>query len=612
MTRPETETAEFLDHFQRELDFLLHEGEAFAGEHPLIAGRLRLGDQQAPDPHVERLRQSFAFLAARIHAKLEDDYPELSDAMLGVLYPHLTSPVPSMAVVEAELDLSQSIPTSGKPIGHKTKFISKSVGGGGPLQFRSAGETTLWPIRVKSLRVDHPTREEAGLGKGVNAVLRLTLESPGEHSFGALELDHLRLYLKGASRIAYELHEVLCTRLAGVRVRAGTHSFDLDPGKLQPVGFDASEAMLEYPHRSFAGYRLLQEYFAFPVRFLFLDLCGLARMRGWEEHELEITFALERELRVDTQDVDATNISLACIPLVNLFSKTADPIPVDARESEFPVHPDEKRPLDFEVYSISKVVGLSTRGEDELEYAPFYSLRHGHAAEGPDVYWHAHRRPSRRKGDRGTNAALSFVDLQMRRSAPVDRMLHVETLCTNRDLPSQVSNWRQDDDFSIENVTGVAIVRCVHVPTPSRRLAGRGAAHWRLISHLSLNYLSLVREGRDALREILRTYDFERSASTSDQIEGIEAVDSESALRWILAPNGSGYCRGTRTSLVLDRRHFLGASPYLFASVIERFLGLYCSINSFSELVLSTFDTSIEQQEVICQWPPRTGEQPVL
>jgi len=366
--------------------------------------------------------------------------------------------------------------------------------------------------------------------------------------------------------------------------------------------------VLPYPRRSFSGYRLLQEYWAFPQKFHFIEVSGLAPLRGSHARSIELTFLLDREPRIPHASITGGNFSLSCVPLVNLFETNADPIRLTPYTSNHDVVPDAQRPLDLEVYSVEEVAGLEQGTRERSVHAPFYSVRHDVGAEATRSYWHTLRRASRKKGDDGTEVSIALVDLDLERAAHTDETLHVRIVCTNRDTPFQSSEWGRPDDFRPEGVTGVAGVRCVHAPTRTLRPRLGGSQHWRMISQLSLNYLSIVREGRDALREILRVYDISDTPGNREQVEGIVDVRSEPSVRWIQTEAGGGFGRGTRTTVVIDRDRFVGSCPLLLASIIERFLARYCAVNSFSELSLET----PQDQGEVHRWNPRAGDRVLL
>jgi type VI secretion system protein ImpG len=302
---------------------------------------------------------------------------------------------------------------------------------------------------------------------------------------------------------------------------------------------------------------------------------------------------------------------------VNLFEHEADPIRLTHTSIEYPVVPDARAPEAYEVYSIidasSNVMGSS----DVEHYEPMYRLRHGTAAAGAAAtsFWHASRRPSIRRGDAGTEVFLSLVDENFDPLAPPAEVLHVRALCTNRDLPARLSFGDPAGDFDLEGKPGISRIRCLRSPTsPMRAPVGEGS-RWRIVSHLALNYLSLSEdagqgaasgEGRalDALREILKLYDFVDSPVTRQRIAGLVGMRSRKIVRRVGAGDGSGFARGTQVELEFDADQYTGTGVFLFGSVLEAFLGLYGSLNSFTQVVARTR----QREGVLKQWKPRAGE----
>jgi type VI secretion system protein ImpG len=268
-----------LPYYERELTFLRQMGAEFASKYPKIAGRLLLEADKSEDPHVERLIQAFAFLASRIHHKLDDEFPEITDALLGVLYPHYLAPIPSMSIAQFVLDPDQGKLTAGHHIPQGSMLYSQSVNGS-PCRFRTCYPVTLWPLEVASARFDAPDRVSPS--PKAAAVIRLELRCLGGISFADLELNSLRFFLHGESPLVYALYELLFNNTCQVQFRPlddqkGVKPVVLPARCLTTVGFGPDEGVLPYTPRSFLGYRLLQEYFAFPEKFLFFDLGELDR-----------------------------------------------------------------------------------------------------------------------------------------------------------------------------------------------------------------------------------------------------------------------------------------------------------------------------------------------
>jgi type VI secretion system protein ImpG len=246
-----------------------------------------------------------------------------------------------------------------------------------------------------------------------------------------------------------------------------------------------------------------------------------------------------------------------------------------------------------------------------MEFQPFYSFKHSFQRQKHHAFWHATRRPSERKDDQGSELYLSLVDLDFRVTRPATDVLTLHVTCTNRDLPGMLPFGDPDGDFTLEGAAPVRTVNCLTKPSRTLRPPLGHRAQWRLISHLSLNYLSPVEWGgeRDpeVLREILTLYDFSDSPVVQQQISGLIGVSSKQVMRRIRSPYGSGFARGIEATLEFDDSRYVGSGVYLFAAVLERFLGLYVSINSFSELVATT-----TQRGVLKRWAPRSGQQTLL
>jgi type VI secretion system protein ImpG len=271
----------------------------------------------------------------------------------------------------------------------------------------------------------------------------------------------------------------------------------------------------------------------------------------------------------------------------------------------------------MEVYSVDAVTSTDPGTSTVTEYQPFYSFRHGQGSDSRRTFWYAARRPSLLENDRATEVYLNLVDLDFDPSLPAEAVLVVRTTCTNRNLPEQLQRAGEDLYFELEAAAPLAGVRCLRTPTLPLRPPLRRGAHWRLLAHLNLNHLSLSdpEEGREALQEILRLYDFsdpqtapQLAAVTRQVIEGITTVSSQRVVRRTGGPTASGFARGLEVAVELDEEKYIGTGAFLFACVLERFLGLYASINSFTQLVARRR----QGEGYFKKWPPRVAEHQLL
>jgi type VI secretion system protein ImpG len=606
---------ELLPYYERELTFIRQMAAEFAEKYPKVAGRLVLEPDTCEDPHVERLIEAFALLCGRVHHKLDDEFPEITEALLDVLYPHYLRPVPSQAIAQFQLDDSQSAAASTQvAVG---TAVHTQAEDGQFCSFRTCYPVTLWPLRVTNASVSSVNRFlSPGVPADVAAVVRIEMECTGGIPFGRLPIDSIRFYLNGDSAAVHGLYEALFLHTLRVSVAAlprkeGSPQAVLPATCLRQVGFTRDQGMLPYSDRSFPGYRILQEYFTFPEKFLFFDVTGLDRLaKGDFGPSFEILVFLkqpdQRHLLAGLeQSVSARMFQLGCTPMVNLFERIAEPIRITQTKSEYRIVPDLHRPLNTEVYSVDRVTSTATYLEEPQHYEPFYALRHGRQDKTRQHFWYTHRRPSTRKNDAGTELYLSLVDLNFNPSLPPTEMLTLRVTCTNRD---QVSRLKFSGEFGELETEGAALVRarCLRKPTPAVRPPLRRGLEWRLISHLSLNHLSIVDQGREALQEILRLYDFSDDPSIRKQIAGIVDVTSRSAVSRVASDTGVTFCRGTDVTIQFDEDQYIGTGVFLLASVLQRFLGLYSAVNSFSRLTAAT------KKGVLKQWAPLAGEQNLL
>lgn len=620
-----------LRYYEDELRHLREVGAEFAEEYPKVAERLALDRFECADPYVERLLEGFAFLTARVQMKLDAQFPRFTNHLLEAVYPHCLAPTPSMAVVQITPDLTQGGLAGGLSI-RRGEALRGAVQGGlaAGCEFRTAHEVTLWPIQLT--RADYlPTAGAVAAlrvpdVRGVRAGIRLRLKVMGDLTFDKLPLDRLPLFLTGSGAIPVALCELILGTALGVVVRPaenpGAWQEVLPPGSLHRRGFADEEAMLPVVPQSFGGYRLLHEYFAFPQRFQFVELRNLARaVHRCADSELEIIILFGRaESRLDGL-VDQQNFALFCTPAINLFPKQADRIHLNARDTEYHIVPDRTRPLDFEVHSVLSVFGYGAGTEVLREFAAFYSTHDRHVDLTGNAYYSLARQSrmltakQRRHGPRssyiGSEAFISLVDGNEAPFGHELRQLGVRTLCTNRDLPLFMGVGRQNTDFDLDLGVPVDSIRCLAGPTRPRPSNAEGPTAWRLISHLSLNYLSLAdndpQQGAAALRELLSLYADLGEPATAKQIDGVRHVSTRPIVRRVPGRGAIVHVRGLEVDLGIDEHAFDGSGIFLLGAVLEEFFARYVSLNSFTETVIR----SLDRGEVM-RWPARIGRRALL
>jgi type VI secretion system protein ImpG len=619
-----------LHYYNQELQYLRELGGEFAEEFPKIAARLGMTGIEVTDPYVERLLEGVGFLAARVQLKLDAELPRFTQSLIEIVYPQYLAPIPSMLVAQLQPELSDSNLATGVTVPRDTSL--QGLLGKDDLtacEFRTAHDVTLWPLELLSATYfsyapDLPLGSLV-FGSRVKGGVRLRLRCTAGLKFSELTLDRLCLYLGGREDVANSLYELIFGAALGVLVlppgRPPEWQEVLPAGALGRVGFADEEALLPVTHRSFQGYRLLREYLAFPQRFRFFELAGLQRaLQRAMGDEIDVVLLFGRGEATLESLVDAGNVSLFATPAINLFPKRLDRIAISDSTFEYHVVPDRTRPLDFEVYALTEVLGHGADSDSARLFRPFYTAY----GEDPDRHsaFHTVRRElrlvtaeQRQRGWRssyvGTEVFISLVDSEQAPFSGDLRQLSVQALCTNRDLVLQMPIGLSSTDFTLDISAPVTSIRILGKPSPPHSPVAGGAQSWRAISHLSLNYLSVMdvnpTTGAAALRDVLELYAPSSDVSAKRQIEALRSVRVQPIVRRLPGAGVLTFGRGIEIVIEVDELAYEGASAFLFGAVLQQFLARHVSINSFVEVVLR----SVSRGE-INRWVPTWGKRPIL
>ncbi len=611
---------QLLEYYERELGYMRQMGAEFGKKYPAVAGRLLLESDRCSDPHVERLLESFAFLAARIHLRLDDDLPELTQSILDLVYPDYLRPIPSMSIAEFAPGEMRAEGGSALSIPAGSELTAKRTKDGVACKFRTGYPVALWPVDLKECEWKRPEQITNPLRVSeACAVLRLVLKCGRDLSFGKIGIDRLTFYLAGEASVTLPLYEFLSRDLLQVLVRdplrKQASAVPLASTKLRPMGFAPEESLLPYSQRSFQGYHLLQEYFCFQEKFLFFQLEGLqaaaeaANISG----EMELLFYVsqfEQTERMQTLElgVSTDTLRLNCTPIINLFQTTAEPVLVSQTRHEYPVTVNARSRASAEIFSIDSVLATNPSRRTSVTLPPLFERRFLVAPAQSSAFWRATRKYSQLDKGRPSDVYLSVVDVQGAMVEPNAEILTVGCTCTNHELASKLPFGDADGDFYLDGGSGVGKIQVLHRPTPTYPAPAGGEQVWSLISQLSLNHLSVGETGLPALREILRLHNFTAAAHLNKQIDGLLSMQARKHVAIMQSEFGSVAARGMLVDMELDESHFPGGGAYLFGAVLDQFLGLYVSMNSFSQLRVRT----PARKEALGSWQPRAGSQALL
>ena len=619
----------FLDYYNKELAYLKELGGEFASSFPKVAGHLGMHGNTVSDPYVERLMEGFAFLASRIHLKMDAEFPRFSQRLLEVVFPHYLAPTPSMAIVQIPFDLNEAAKSSthGALLPRGSVLTSRAIPGiKTRCNFVTGHDLESWPIEIIEasagvLAGDFPILGRQLRGKQAKGEVRLRLQCQRGLADGPLQLDKLTFFIAADDALATLIYEKLIGHTVGVVISA-PHSTKqavvLAADSLQPEGFATEQALLPTDPRVFQGYRLLHEYFAFPQRFMFFSINGLKQaLHQLDQTSFEITMVLDCDPQGLVGAVDKSSFALNCVPVINIFPRHGNRMLLTEDGVEHHVVPDRTRPLDYEVYRVDSVDGFDRGNNPITSFVPFYS-HVGHQSRGEQAYFSTRRAPRRlseaaaRRGGRssylGSEVFLSLVDAQEAPWSQAIDQLSIQMLLTNRDLPLLMP-VNGDRDMEVESDQSMRWGRVLRGPSTPRFALADADVTWRLISHLSLNYLALrdqdPQSGAVVLRELLSLYADLADPMVAKHAQSIISVHTKAITRRLPVNGPLVFGRGIGIDIVVDELNFAGSSPFLFGSVLEQFLSRHVSMNTFCELSLS----SVSRGE-IAKWSPRWGGRP--
>ena len=601
------------DYYQAELSALRSEALSFGEQHPELARELGLGARGAHDPQVELLMQSFAFLTGRLRFQIEQDKAALPNALLSFLYPHLEAPLPSMLIAEIKVKPGGANFAKEQTLA-RNRYISAStlnhLGHKLDCRFRTCYETPLLPLFVEKIEVQaaasHGFLENKADAHSVLTV-RLHTDGVGQIQAQGIGPKRLRFYINNTEPNAYALYELLALHLSYITVQTadGQQTPKLLPSDaLHWLGADQSEAMLHANPHTHPAYRLVQEYFAFPEKFLFFEISQLDQLdfSGAQDY-VDVLLVLDTPLD-PTLTFSAQTLKLNCVPLVNLFSQRIDPIALNHMQYEYHLKGDLENYRYCEIYAIEALESITQHGSPR-PIVPYFAMDNFRRQEQQDYFYVTRRQNSQNSQIHGSELFISFLDQQFDLSQLVDEVVGGRAICTNRRLPEQLVSG---NSMYLEGAGPVTRIAVLTKPTAHYTPPQIGQRPWALVSQLSLNHLSLSNGPRAlaALKDILRLHLGTNPNAGHKQIDAIQKLESRAIMRHVGRDGWRGFVRGTEIKLYIDQAQFSGASPVLFCSVLRHFFTLYTSVNSIVEVQLETTDIKGKQ------WQPLAGAKIVL
>ena len=599
-----------VEYFLSELNCLRDRAARFGRENPRVAEELQLGNGRSDDPHVELLLQSFAYLTGRLRYDLDAELPEVSNNLLRYLYPHLEAPTPPMAIVELELYPNGADYDNGYAVS-KGKLLRRTVNASDNKDydclFSIAADAQLWPVKIDDMSVV-PANELEFIRceryRHCRSALRVSISSLKEGTPLSASMTSLRFWVDAGRTDSQAFYELTRDLLGAVAVsRSGDQYIEKRSLDMAWWGFEDAHAVLPYRKNSHRAFRLLQEYFWFPEKYLFFNLNGIQVAEG--DTTLDIVFMFDRDI-TQIRDVNEGRLRINCVPAINLYSTATDPIGPDERYFENLLVPDVQNYRGLEVHSVDKVVATDVQGRSRT-LAPFLPQENIGPAEAEDCYWSIRRDYTEQFHLPGTQTWLALHDRGGTPQLLPNDSIHAEVRVTNRDI---AENMHVGTELRVVGEGPFARATLVTKPSRHRTPDVRGRKPWLLISQLSLNFTAL--SGREAnvddLKNLLRLYADEQNLEQQRLIDALCGISTTPSVRHIGPDAWRGFCSGITVTITIDEKRLGVASLKLFGDVLSRFLALYASVNSFVTLKMQSKQTL----RLLEEWPPMVGEKVLL
>lgn len=590
-------------YYQEELNYLRLSGKEFSKQYPKIARRLELSDGESPDPHVERLLESFAFLTARLSRAIDDRFPQTAHALLSVLYPHLINPIPAMAIAKLQIDTSQVPPDKGQLFPKGTKLLARSVEDV-QCRFRTVYDLHLWPISIQS--IDLVPKDAFTFANTIQNhwFLKITLASK-DAPFSVMALNDLLVHISCDWVKANLLYEALFSEYTDqVYVTTDDKTPAVGGCTLEEVGYKRDELALPVPAYSLHHYALFQEYFHFSEKFLFFRIMALqaAITKLAPGKEMHILIPLKDASIFNQTGVNASFFSLNCLPIINLFDRPSDPIRIHHRHLRYRLIPDIRRERTTEIYSVQSVEGVEEKTQKVMQYSPYYSLE-AHS-EAKDGFWLSQRVPASLRGLPGTDIYLSFIDRNFQPIKAKDIIATAKITCTNRYLADQLppnSLLQPEDKAPVTKIT------LLNKPASQNYTMLDGESLWMLISQLSSNYLGILdpHQGIITLKNFLYLFASRYPDQPTTSIDDLKNMTISQITKRFGNEAWRGFVQGYKVQLEMEKTNHQGSNNLILGTILKEYFKAITSWNSFTMCSLNDGKNKGEWM----QWQPQPGVQ---
>ncbi len=590
-------------YYQDELSYLRQSGQEFAKQYPKIARRLELSDNESPDPHVERLLESFAFLTARLSKAIDDRFPQTAQALLSVLYPHLINPIPAMAIAKLQVDDTQIPPAKGYLLPKDTKLLARSIESV-QCRFKTVYDIHLWPIEIAAVDLVPKDSFQFATDPQNYWFLKITLNAKAA-PFSATSFDNLLVHIASDWAQANLLYEALFSEYQNqVYVTTDTTTPAIGGGALEPVGYKRDELAMPVPQYSLHHYALFQEYFHFGEKFLYFRLKALqeAIQKLPSSKQIHILIPLKDASIFKKIGVDRSTFLLNCVPIINLFERVSDPIRIHHRHLRYRLIPDIRRERTTEIYSIESITGIEEKTQRVIQYQPYYSLQGQH--NSADGFWLSQRSPATLRGVPGTDVYISLINRDFQVIKAKDIIATAKIWCTNRYLADQLP---QNSMLQPEDKAPLTKITLLNKPASQNYSLADGESLWMLISQLSSNYLGVLdpKQGLNVLKNFLHLFASRYPDTPTKAIDDLKQLNITHTTRRFGKEAWRGFVQGYKIKMEMEKTNHQGGSNLILGTILNEYFSSLVSWNSFVECSLNDGKNKGEWM----QWQPHPGAQ---
>lgn len=585
---------ELLPYYEKQLQEFGQQSRLFADKYPKIAQRLSLNQEQIDDPHIERLIQAFSLIAARIDKKLADSYDIFTRSLFEVMFPQYLRHFPACSVVSFEDINKQKQLTEAHVIAKGTSLKSRSFKGV-QCEFTTSAEVRLLPIQLESLSFQTNPSAHIHLNQNATLNLKFDLLNPAKNW---LKLEKLPIYLDAISNFPLQVLDHIFHKDTSFSLRINQKVISIK-NPFEVMGFDENESILPIDQHTHHAYRLLIEYFCFPEKFSYLNLnLDVLKHLKSEQQSFEIQIHLKLNLNDQAiirnySELNVANFKLFTSPVVNLFEKQAEPQKINHKNLEYPLITDAHHPEFYQVYSIVEMNLIREKSnQDQVIYPilPFFAMSHYH---GDDVQFFYALNPTILQ-NQFVETGYSIISKDLEPQSIKSDFVSCKLLCSNRDLPHEALG-QSNNVLNLNDSTIARRALVLKRPTEPFQFEKNKNEQWRIISHLSLNTLALMKgDAVSHIKELLELYNLPKSKENHLIIDAIKTIEFEITHKLVEAKPFPMFVRGVKVLIDIDAQVFRGHSLYIFSQLVSHIFNLKVQMNSFVDVFVRDHNTKQE------------------